>query len=63
MDWHCACGELPGKSEADMCNSCALLDIHRPDLIDYDSLDKKSASPTSSTWRMCVMLPSPMSGR
>ena len=41
MDW--PCGLLIRKLSLQLClhgGSCALLDIHRPDLIDYDSLDK-----------------------
>lgn len=32
--------QIHGKYKANTGDSCALLDIHRPDLIDYDSLDK-----------------------
>jgi Ca2+-binding EF-hand superfamily protein len=39
-DWLCECKEGLDMGFALTWNSCALLDIHRPDLIDYDSLDK-----------------------
>ena len=39
MDLHCGCNILHARTGLTL-HSCALLDIHRPDLIDYDSLDK-----------------------
>jgi hypothetical protein len=39
--WLCGYSQRFNESTADKRYSCALLDIHRPDLIDYDSLDKK----------------------
>ena len=41
MGWHCTlCWGEQGDLGADAGDSCALLDIHRPDLIDYEKLDK-----------------------
>jgi hypothetical protein len=43
--WHCELPEWLGFhyifGHANTSYSCALLDIHRPDLIDFDQLDKK----------------------
>lgn len=41
MDWLCKCRLRRFPSDADCWFSCALLDIHRPDLIDFEKLDKR----------------------